>query len=143
MESASPILQKYLCAKAWPVLPLQFAFNMKRKYNCMYRKAQFKKHKTWDNDGYLIVDENHWTLMDESGKEVLRCSAKPISPECGVEIRIAGIEVQLGSVESTMSDIVTQPKPVTSPSVSAPNMPLEAGFYRIHYRSIFKKVSLH
>jgi DNA repair and recombination protein RAD54B len=115
---------------------------MKRKYNCLYRKAQSKKHKTWDNDGYLIVDESHWILIDEDGKEVQRCSAKPISPESGVEIRLLGLEVQIGSEDSTLltapmiqsvKDSITQD--------STTNSPLEAGMYRICFRSIFKKVS--
>ncbi len=68
---------------------------MKRKYSCMYRKIQSKKHKTWDNDGYLLMEEQNWILFDENDKEIQRCAAKSVVPEPGVELRLSGVEIQV------------------------------------------------
>lgn len=37
-------------------------------YNVVYRKKQNKKHKTWDADGILLLQDKNVTLLDTEGK---------------------------------------------------------------------------
>jgi hypothetical protein len=41
------------------------------KYSILYRKKQPKKHKTWEFDGFLLVDKI-WRITDSLGTEVCR-----------------------------------------------------------------------
>jgi DNA repair and recombination protein RAD54B len=45
-------------------------------YRVVYRKKQFKKHKTWDDDGYLTSVGGRATLLDGEGKEIASGNSK-------------------------------------------------------------------
>jgi hypothetical protein len=39
-------------------------------YRVVYRKRQSKKHKTWDDDGFMTTKDGQATLLDCAGKQV-------------------------------------------------------------------------
>jgi DNA repair and recombination protein RAD54B len=67
-------------------------------YRVLYRKRQFKKHKTWDDDGYLTSAGGQTTLLDGEGKEIASGKSK-VSAEK---------EFSLGHYDLEITDIIAK-----------------------------------
>ncbi|CAK5281379.1 unnamed protein product [Mycena citricolor] len=59
-----------------------------------WRNFQAKKHKTWDGDGVLVVDENKTTLYDSEGKVLGNGKRDPPYTQ-GRNLSISGKDVEL------------------------------------------------
>lgn len=63
-------------------------------WNVQWRNPQFKKHKTWDNDGTLIVTSNSLTLKDTNGNYVGKSNQNKYAElKDGDEIIVSGKDV--------------------------------------------------
>ncbi|KIY36793.1 DNA repair and recombination protein RAD54B [Cryptococcus gattii E566] len=60
-----------------------------------WRKPQFKKHKTWDGDANIKVEDNRIVMLDEDGNQMATTNVgdKVIKPEA--EFKIGGYEVMV------------------------------------------------
>ncbi|KAI8901475.1 SNF2 family N-terminal domain-containing protein [Globomyces pollinis-pini] len=84
-------------------------------WNVVFRRRQFKKHKTWENDGYLLIGDSLWTLLNES-KEIM-CKTAAISQSISES---DNFQVGPYEVECVSETIETQ-YPIKSPSNKSNN----------------------
>lgn len=71
------------------------AISSKRSFNCLYRKPQgSKKHKSWDGDGKIVVDEieGTWRLYSDEGKEL---GVKQLRGEVVTDDQISGASLMV------------------------------------------------
>ena len=66
-------------------------------YSVVYRKLQHKKNKTWENDGFIKV-QNGQTILLGQNLEIVQTKNSMISIEIGLECRIGNYEVLMEDV---------------------------------------------
>ncbi|XP_015191189.1 PREDICTED: DNA repair and recombination protein RAD54B-like isoform X1 [Polistes dominula] len=69
--------------------------NNKLIFNVVFGKVTTKKHKTWDNDGYLEVSGKNAILKDQDGSIVGRTTVNPQSLDEGFRLIMGGKEVEI------------------------------------------------
>ncbi|KAI4504659.1 hypothetical protein M0802_000209 [Mischocyttarus mexicanus] len=74
--------------------------NNKLIFNVVFGKVTTKKHKTWDNDGFLEVNGKSAVLKDQDGSIVGRTSVNPQNLDEGFRLFIGGKEVEIISAIS-------------------------------------------
>ncbi|XP_043495651.1 DNA repair and recombination protein RAD54B-like isoform X1 [Polistes fuscatus] len=69
--------------------------NNKLIFNVVFGKVTTKKHKTWDNDGFLEVNGKNAILKDQDGSIVGRTTVNPQSLDEGFRLFMGGKEVEI------------------------------------------------
>ncbi|KAK2582718.1 hypothetical protein KPH14_004988 [Odynerus spinipes] len=69
--------------------------NDKLIFNVVFGKKTAKKHKTWDNDGFLEVNGKHAVLKDEDRSIIARTTVKPENLDEGFRLFMGNREVEI------------------------------------------------
>ncbi|EEB05953.2 ATP-dependent DNA helicase Rdh54 [Schizosaccharomyces japonicus yFS275] len=72
-----------------------------RVFSILWRKITFKKHKTWEGDGILVIQGNQCSIHNLDGERLGGSSIRGIDFSIGSVVRVSGKEI---SLENTITE---------------------------------------
>ncbi|GMS96762.1 hypothetical protein PENTCL1PPCAC_18937, partial [Pristionchus entomophagus] len=107
--------------------------NLIYRYSIMFARANTRKHKKWEGDGFLSINSSKGesVLTEECGREIARSTIPAKKREelsDGYILMVGGYEVEIQEELETLLDAAPPPPPPKIPSPKVVQPTLSAGF---------------